>query len=141
MKKYILFLALAAAVICSCGKPDNPENPDNPDDPNTKPQEVAVTSVTLDKTALELTEGETATLVATVQPDNATKKTVTWTSSDAAIAAVDNKGKVTAVAEGNATITAKAGEQQAVCSVTVKSDAVDAGDPEGLGNENEDWPL
>ena len=85
---------------------------------------VAVESVTLDKSSLELTEGETATLTATVKPDNATNKTVTWSSSNASIATVDQNGKVTAVAEGTATITAKAGEKTATCTVAVKKNVV-----------------
>ena len=80
---------------------------------------IAVTSVTLDKTSLSLTEGETATLKATVGPDNATDKTVTWSSSNAAVASVDASGNVTAVKVGTATITAKAGDKSATCAVTV----------------------
>ena len=80
---------------------------------------VAVDSLTLDKTSLELTVNGTYTLKATVAPENATDKTVTWTSSDASIAKVEADGKVTAVKEGTATITAKAGEKTATCKVTV----------------------
>ena len=80
---------------------------------------IAVTSVTLDKTSLSLTEGDSATLTATVKPDNATNKTVTWSSSNTAVATVDANGKVTAVKEGSATITAKAGDKSATCTVTV----------------------
>lgn len=83
---------------------------------------IAVTSVTLDKTSVKLKEGESVTLVATVKPDNATDKTVTWTSSEAAVASADASGKVTAIKEGSATITAKAGEKSATCSVIVKND-------------------
>ena len=85
---------------------------------------VAVESITLDKSSLELTEGETATLTATVKPDNATNKTVTWTSSSSSIATVDQNGKITAVSEGTATITAKAGDKTASCTVTVKKKVV-----------------
>ena len=84
-----------------------------------KEKVVAVTSVTLDKSAITLTEGESQTLTATVKPDNATDKTVTWTTSDESIAKVEN-GKVTAIAEGTATITAKAGDKSATCKVTVE---------------------
>ena len=81
---------------------------------------VAVTSVKLDKTELALTVGDAAVqLKATVAPDNATDKTVTWTSDKPAVATVDATGKVTAVAEGEATITAKAGDKTATCKVTV----------------------
>ena len=100
---------------------------------------VAVESITLDKSSLELTEGETATIIATVKPDNATNKTVTRSSSNASVASVDANGTVTAVAEGSATITAKAGDKSATCTVTVKKNGMNAGDPEGFNNENGEW--
>lgn len=104
-----------------------------------KKKVVAVSSISLDKTSLELTEGETATLVATVKPDDAADKTVTWSSSSSSVATVDASGKVTAVAKGTAVIMAKAGDKTAVCSVTVKKDGIEAGDPEGFNNENGTW--
>ena len=79
---------------------------------------INVESVELDKTAIELTEGDSETIVATVKPDDATDKTVTWSSSDDAVATVDG-GKITAVKPGTATITAKAGDKTATCKVTV----------------------
>ena len=88
-----------------------------------KKKVIAVESVTLDRTTLELTVGGTATLTATVKPDNATDKTVTWTSDNTAVATVAD-GVVTAVAEGTAKVTAKAGDATAVCTVTVKADVV-----------------
>lgn len=81
---------------------------------------ISVTSVTLDKTELTLKEGEEANLVATVKPDDATDKTVTWKSSDTSIVSVTNEGKVSAVKEGTATITASSGDKTASCKVTVK---------------------
>ncbi|MDE6480675.1 MAG: Ig-like domain-containing protein [Muribaculaceae bacterium] len=86
---------------------------------------VAVTGVTLDKTSLSLTEGETATLTATVAPADASNKTVTWTSSDAKVASVDDKGLVTALAAGKTTITATASGKTATCEVTVTAKTVD----------------
>jgi len=65
-----------------------------------------VESATLDKTEGVLTVGNTVTVTATVTPDTATNASVTWTSSDEAIATVDSEGKITAVAPGTATITA-----------------------------------
>lgn len=65
-----------------------------------------VESVTLDKTEGVLTVGNTVTVTATVTPDTATNASVTWFSSDEAIATVDSEGKITAVAPGTATITA-----------------------------------
>ena len=79
---------------------------------------VDVESVTLDKTSLELVVGETAQLTATVKPDDATDKNVSWSSSDESVAKVDN-GRVTAVKAGKATITAKCGGKTAECTVTV----------------------
>lgn len=79
---------------------------------------VSVTSVSLDKPTASLLVGETFQLTATVLPDNATDKTVTWTSSSTDVATVEN-GLVTAVAAGEATITATAGECSATCTVTV----------------------
>ena len=85
---------------------------------------IAVTSVALDKTELALTVGDAAVqLTATVAPDNATDKTVTWSSDKTSVATVDATGKVTAVAEGTATITAKAGDKTATCTVTVTAKA------------------
>ena len=84
---------------------------------------IAVTSVTLDQTALFLTEGETSSLVATVLPTDATDKNVTWSSSDSSVATV-SEGTVTAIKEGTATITASAGEKSATCAVTVNKKVI-----------------
>ena len=77
-----------------------------------------VTSITLDRTSASLKAGETVTLTATVKPDDATDKTVTWSTSDASVATVSN-GVVTAVKVGTATITARAGDKSATCAITV----------------------
>ncbi|WP_419002911.1 Ig-like domain-containing protein, partial [Anaerotignum lactatifermentans] len=82
------------------------------------PQTVPVTGVTLDKAELTLEKGSTGTLKATVEPQNATNNTVTWSSSNPEFATVDN-GVVTAVSAGEAIITAKAGDKTATCTVTV----------------------
>ena len=82
---------------------------------------VLVQSVTLGKTELVLVVGEAdVTLTATVLPEDATDATVTWISSNPAVATVDATGRVHAVSEGNATITAMAGDKEAKCNVTVK---------------------
>lgn len=88
---------------------------------------IPVTSIELDNTRLELKENETVKLIATVKPDNATDKTVTWTSSDSAVVSVDSSGEVKAIKGGTATITAQAGEKMATCTVIVFSEAVDLG--------------
>lgn len=81
---------------------------------------VHVTGVTLDKTSLDMKPGDTATLKATVKPNNATNKEVTWSSSNEDVATVDQNGKVTAVAKGDATITATAADNKtATCAVKV----------------------
>ncbi|MCR5326432.1 MAG: Ig-like domain-containing protein [Bacteroidales bacterium] len=80
---------------------------------------VPVSSVTLNKTSLDLTKGESKTLTATVTPADATNKTVSWTSSSPSIASVDSKGKVTGTGNGSTTITAKAEDKEATCTVTV----------------------
>ncbi len=85
--------------------------------------DVAVESITLDKeTAFVEVEG-TVTLTATVKPDNATNPTVTWTSSDTTKATVVG-GVVTGVAVGEVTITAKAGDKEAKCKVTVNAKTI-----------------
>ena len=91
-----------------------------------KAKAVGVTDVTLDKTELTLTEGETETLTATVKPDNADNRKVTWSSDKTEIATVDGAGKVTAVKPGEAvvTVTTEDGGKTATCKVTVKAKAV-----------------
>ena len=87
-----------------------------------KPVVIPVTGVKLDKTSLTLQETDSATLIATVEPDNATNKNVNWESSDTSIATVDASGKVIAISAGSATITATAADgsgKSASCSVTV----------------------
>ena len=88
------------------------------------PANVAVTSITLNKTATEITVGQTETLSVTeVLPANATDPTYTWKTSDETKATVDQNGVVTAVAAGNVNIYAEANdgsEVQGTCAVTVK---------------------
>ena len=85
-----------------------------------------VTGVTLDPTSLSLFTGDTATLTATVEPENATNKNVTWSSDDTSVATVDATGKVTAVSAGTATITVTTVDQSktATCEVTVAAATV-----------------
>ncbi len=79
--------------------------------------------------------GETITLSATVSPNDASDKSVTWTSSDANVASV-TAGTVKGIAAGSATITATAGDKKADCTVTV----VQGGFPDGnLPQSNEIW--
>ena len=82
---------------------------------------VAVTGVTLNTGATELTVGQSMLLIATVKPDNATNQAVRWTSSDSDVATVDSDGNVKAVAAGEAiiTVTTEDGGKTATCTVTV----------------------
>lgn len=86
---------------------------------NVENVNIPVSSVELDRSSLSLTKGDVYTLNATVKPDDATDKTVSWKSSNTAVATVDSNGKVKAIAGGSATITATAGGVSAKCSVTV----------------------
>ena len=102
----VLALALAVtlcAAFAACGEEEIP---------------AAVSGVTLNVTETSLEEGGSMTLSATVTPSDAADKTVTWSTSNDKVAAVDG-GKVTAVTAGEATITAKAGGKSATCTVTV----------------------
>ena len=86
-----------------------------------------VEGITLDKTEGVLTVGNTVTVIATVTPDTVTNASVTWSSSDEAIATVDSEGKITAVAPGTATITAVSDsnpDASAVYAVTVQAKKV-----------------
>lgn len=86
-----------------------------------------VEGITLDKTEGVLTVGNTVTVIATVTPDTATNASVTWSSSDEAIATVDSEGKITAVAPGTATITATSDsnpDASAAYAVTVQAKKV-----------------
>lgn len=80
---------------------------------------IPATEITLDKNALELTEGGTATLTATVTPVSSTDNVV-WSVSPAGFATVTG-GVVEALKAGNCTITATAGSKSATCAVTVKA--------------------
>lgn len=80
---------------------------------------IEVTSISLSKTELTLTEGDSETITAIVNPNDATDKTVIWLSSDSSIATVDD-GKITAVKEGSTTIMANVGDKTADCNVEVR---------------------
>ncbi|MDF9828808.1 Ig-like domain-containing protein [Parabacteroides sp. PF5-6] len=87
---------------------------------------VAVTGVKLNKTTLSLTEGASEKLTATVTPNDATNKTVSWKSSDASIAIVDSDGRIVALKPGIIAITATTedGGKTATCAVTVTAKVV-----------------
>ena len=86
---------------------------------------VAVSGISLDKPALSLVVGDTEVLTAAVMPADATDKTVTWTSSDTAVATVEN-GIVTAKKAGTAVVIATTSNgKTASCTVTVSVPTVD----------------
>lgn len=106
---FISLLACAAMLFAGCSSDDDPDD------------KVAVTGVSLDKPTLAIEVGDTETLTATIAPEEATDKTVTWSSDNETVATVDGDGAVTAVAEGTATVTVttKDGGKTASCTVTV----------------------
>ena len=123
MKKTILILTAVAfafsSMLTSCKK------------------DKEVTGVSLDQTTLTLEVGKSTTLTATIAPSDADDKTVTWESSNPAIATVSN-GVVIAVAQGSAAITVKTndGGKTATCAVTVVAEGTGGGGNGGGGNED-----
>ena len=86
------------------------------------PEIIPVSQITLNKTETSISVGNSETLTATVAPENATNKALTWASSDEDVATVAPDGTVTAVKAGAATITATAADgsgKSATCTVTV----------------------
>ncbi len=85
------------------------------------PDPIPVTSIEIDTTETDCDKGATLQLNATVLPENATDKTLTWESADESIATVDANGLVTGVKNGTTIITAKSkdGTVQATCTVTI----------------------
>lgn len=107
----------------------------------------SVNSIKLDQTQVEMTVGETLNLIATVDPFKGDTKVVTWTSSSPEVASVEGTevpdvvginmpaGKVSALKEGETTITAKAGDKSATCKIIVKKKADDGGGNGGAVTE------
>ena len=104
------------------------------------PSVVNVTGVVINKTSTTLTVGGTETLTATVNPGDATDKSVTWSSDNTSVATVDANGKVTAVAAGTATITVTTtdGSKTATCSVTVNAADSDSDDDSSSNSSSND---
>ena len=89
------------------------------------PEIIPVSQITLNKAEISISVGNSETLTATVAPENAAIKALTWASSDEDVATVAPDGTVTAVKAGAATITATAADgsgKSAVCKVTVTGD-------------------
>lgn len=119
MKRFFKFALVAlatAAVAVACQKPEQ------------QPEKIALKGISLNKQAVELAIGAKETLTVKFDPENVTEKpTIEWSSSAPAVATVA-EGEVTAVAAGEATITAKAGSFTATCKVTVKEEQPEPGD-------------
>ena len=103
---FIAFIAIAISSALSCQK---------------GPEEILVSSISLSESALELSVGEEYTLAATITPDNATNKEVTWKSDNEEVATVSAEGVVRAIKAGTANISATTADQgkTASCAVTV----------------------
>lgn len=113
MKKIFSLLVIAMFAFTGCYP--------SSEDPST----VNVSRVTLNKQSLNLLVNATFTLVATIEPNDATEKGVTWVSSNPTAVAINAEGVVQALAVGEATITATAGGLSATCAVTVTKSKVD----------------
>ena len=111
--KFIAALCGVAAFVCSCEKEDSKTN--------------NVASITLSATELKLAPEEEAVLTATFAPEDADLSSVVWASSAEEVATVSPEGKVKAVAEGEATVSVKAGDVKAECKVVVKKKAAGTG--------------
>ena len=103
---------------------------------------IPINGISLNRTYVNLTEGGSTTLTASLLPADTTETAaITWNSSDTSIATVDSTGKVTAVAAGTATITAKADNYTATCTVVVQElqqDEENSGDGEEKEPEKEE---
>lgn len=88
-------------------------------------EEIAIKNISLNKTELNITEGDSYNLIATITPSEATNKTLTWSSDNEKVAKVEN-GKVIAISEGtaNITVTTREGNHTATCKVTVTKKTV-----------------
>ena len=113
---FIYCLAVIAVLFTACKKDKDPEKG------QVQEQNIPVTGITLNNTELTLVPGDTITLIATVEPADATNKNVTWMSSNLEVATVDDNGSVTALAEGKAiiTVTTLDDNKTAMCAITVK---------------------
>lgn len=114
MKRSYFIALFFFGLLSSCTSPI-----EQPNEGAKEKTDVPVSSVSLSRSSVELVEGEAITLTATVSPNNATDKTVSWLSSKSSIASVDQNGTVKALSVGSTTITASIGGKSASCNVTV----------------------
>ncbi len=112
--RQILFAAAPLVLLAGCSDKDDPAP-------------IGVAGVEMSQPTLELALDGTERLTAAVTPDNAADKTLTWSSSDEAVATVSSEGVITAVRAGHTTITAAAGGKTGTCALTVNPDIYVAG--------------
>jgi len=116
MKKYcpltIALLALSLSFLSCSGGKDNPTSPPGP-------SFIAVTGISLDRTTITNDVTKQEKITATVQPENATNKAVTWTTSDDTRARVDETGLVTIIGSGKSVITATTRDSNKVAQCEV----------------------
>lgn len=102
-------------------------------------EETPVSSVSLNRSSLTMTVGDTFVLSAAVSPSNALAKTVTFTTSDSSVANVSSSGQVSAYKAGTATITATAGNVKATCTVTVNAPVETTSNTSASNNSTESY--
>lgn len=114
VRTFLVFIA--SILLFGCGKSDG----------DTDEEVIHIMSVSLNETTLSILSGQTETLIATVRPQNATNKNVTWLSSNDKIATVSSTGVITAIKAGETkiTVTTEDGKHTAICSVTVTEPTV-----------------
>ena len=114
MKRLLPFIVLAAVAVLSVFSCQ------------LEPAEIRVSSISLSKSALELMVGDQASLDATISPDNATNKKISWSSSKESVATVTPDGIVEAVSVGKAfiTVTSEDSGVNAKCEITVKEKVI-----------------
>lgn len=110
MNRFIAFLSaaiLSFIVLYSCSEEEQ------------QPSVVKVDSISIEQGDMTLTEGESVNLSAVVLPEDASDKTITWTSSDEATVIISSNGKAAGIAIGTVAVTAKAGEKSDFITITV----------------------
>mgnify|MGYP002854665042 CR=1 FL=1 len=133
-------------VVQNVNEPTPTPEPEPTPTPDPEPEnDIAVTGISLNKESLELIVGETETLIATILPDNATDKSVSWSRNNSTVATIDANGKVTAMAVGSViiTVTSNDGNLKATCTVIVKPATGDSASSsttiEDFGTDKNDW--
>ena len=111
MKRLVILLLFILPFLFSCTRKESPS-------PEIKP-EVRVQSVSVSPASKDMTIGETLQLSATVSPANATKKDISWSSSNVSVASVNSSGLVTALSDGTTMIIAIADRKMGTCSISV----------------------